>query len=639
MSSLWNKLKHHNNKLANILIFILTPIALFFISQNIMLDEVMQISWKMIGVNIFIMEVLAFTLLFLLRTGRRALYAEIGFYWFFSVLNAYIYEFRASFIMPWDILSAGTAMNVASNYNYTPTVRMAVGTLLTILLCIIVFFCRLDIRSFFRKKGETDGTENSPILSGEKLTKEQRKAEKIAKRGKLSRKELILRACGFILGFLGLWASTFLLQRNTVAQILEIYDIQFNSKEMMRLNGLTANFLFQTKFLVVKVPTGYKASDQAAILASYEENGPDLPPEDLPNIIIIVDEAFSDPKVDGDFTTNVDYMPFVHSLQQGAENTVTGYANVSVLGGNTPNSEFEVLTGYSMAFLPKGCIPFQQYLRHPVDSMPNYLKKMGYSTIAMHPYKSSGWNRTKAYPLLGFDTIHFDDYFEQFNPEIIRQYISDESFFQVIEKEVEELSKDGPVFSYNVTMQNHSSYSKEYENFPLEVSVNGITEMENSVIRINTYLSLMKKSDEAFERLVEYYKNQDKDTIILFFGDHQAEPSSMNIVWRQNKKDWQKLMGDDVINSYRVPFVIWANFDIEEEQGIETSLNYLGNYLLKKAGIPLGSYRSYTDSLMKDYPVISAIRSMDAAGKSETAIDFSSGPLRDYAAAQYYKLF
>ena len=47
----------------------------------------------------------------------------------------------------------------------------------------------------------------------------------------------------------------------------------------------------------------------------------------------------------GDFTTNEDYMPYLHSLQNGAENTVTGYLNVSVCGGNTANTEFEFLTG------------------------------------------------------------------------------------------------------------------------------------------------------------------------------------------------------------------------------------------------------------------------------------------------------
>ena len=62
---------------------------------------------------------------------------------------------------------------------------------------------------------------------------------------------------------------------------------------------------------------------------------------DYPNIIVVMDEAFSDLSVLGDFDTNTDYMPFVHSLEKGNENTITGYLNTSVCGGNTADTEFE----------------------------------------------------------------------------------------------------------------------------------------------------------------------------------------------------------------------------------------------------------------------------------------------------------
>ena len=82
-----------------------------------------------------------------------------------------------------------------------------------------------------------------------------------------------------------------------------------------------------------------------------------------------MNEAFSDPSVLGDFTTNEDYMPFVHSLLDGADNTISGHLNVSVKGGNTANTEFEYLTGASMAFLPYGSIPYQQYVKKETPSM------------------------------------------------------------------------------------------------------------------------------------------------------------------------------------------------------------------------------------------------------------------------------
>ena len=66
-------------------------------------------------------------------------------------------------------------------------------------------------------------------------------------------------------------------------------------------------------------------------------------PEELPDIIAIMDETFSDPAVLGEFETNKDYMPFVHSILRGeVANTISGYTDVSVLGGNTANSEFRI---------------------------------------------------------------------------------------------------------------------------------------------------------------------------------------------------------------------------------------------------------------------------------------------------------
>lgn len=60
--------------------------------------------------------------------------------------------------------------------------------------------------------------------------------------------------------------------------------------------------------------------------------------ETLPNILVIMNEAFSDVGVLGELDVSEDYMPFVHSLQKGEENALTGTLHVSVKGGNTANT-------------------------------------------------------------------------------------------------------------------------------------------------------------------------------------------------------------------------------------------------------------------------------------------------------------
>ena len=65
-----------------------------------------------------------------------------------------------------------------------------------------------------------------------------------------------------------------------------------------------------------------------------------------------------------DFSTNIDYIPFIDSLQ---ENTIKGNLYVSVFGGGTCDSEYAFLTGNSTAYLPesKGPISFISRVRRP----------------------------------------------------------------------------------------------------------------------------------------------------------------------------------------------------------------------------------------------------------------------------------
>ena len=131
-----------------------------------------------------------------------------------------------------------------------------------------------------------------------------------------------------------------------------------------------------------------------------------------------MNEAFSDLSVLGEFETNTDYMPYIHSL---TDNTKKGWLYMSVKGGNTANSEFEFLTGSSLYWLPVGSVAYQQYIRKDLPGLADQLGREGYRTIAMHPYYSSGWNRPKVYSLMHFDEMYFYKDFK--DPEILRSYI------------------------------------------------------------------------------------------------------------------------------------------------------------------------------------------------------------------------
>ena len=63
-----------------------------------------------------------------------------------------------------------------------------------------------------------------------------------------------------------------------------------------------------------------------------------------------------------------------------------------------------------------------------------------------------------------------------------------------------------------------------------------------------------------------------------------------------------------------VPFLIWANYDIPEEQGLELSLNYLSALLMDAANLPMTGYQKYLLELWQAAPVINTVGVQAADG-------------------------
>lgn len=540
--------------------------------------------------NIVLFELIMALLLFLFGKLKTALRCQTILFMIIGLANYYVLEFRSAPIMPWDILSIGTAASVANNFKYTlskETVFVLIGFVILILL-------------------------------ESKVTLELKKDWRI-------------RVGGVLASFALLWGFTAMLHQDSTVARFKLYDKLFTPTVMSKRDGTAVAFLMELKYIVVEKPDGYNKEDAAALLASYDTNDTESATH-TPNIIVIMNEAFSDLSVLRDFETNEDYMPFLHSLmQEGTPNTISGHLNVSVLGGNTANTEFEFLTGNTMAFLPQGSVAYQQYVKSNDYSIATYLKSKGYDTIAMHPYNASGWDRDKVYPLLGFDTFY--SLKDWVNPVKIRKYVSDQSCYDKIIELYEQKDANTPFFLFNVTMQNHSSYSEEYDNFHPDITVEGTS----SKILPN-YLSLIKLSDQALENLIEYFSQADEDTIIVFFGDHQPSNSVAAPVWKINGRSGDSLTEEEEALRYKVPFIIWANYDIEAASNVETSANYLGGHVLRAAGLPLYDYRNYLSQLEEQYPVLTAIRAENAQGISTPVKDVKS-TLQDYMTLQYYNIF
>ena len=508
-------------------------------------------------------------LFFYFLRGRRsgAVKLGLGIAWGFGCANHYLIAFRGRTLFPGDFLSLGTAANVAGNYDYSLSQRQWV----TLIIMIAV------------------------ILAMKVLPNEPRK--------KFSWK-VFGASAGAAVVFLSVFFGTSMVEKLGIEP----------SMWTTRGNGLFLNFAVCMKYMKVEKPDAYSqqtlndlgtenASDDLSVTV-VDPDGTMRPV----NVIVIMNESFSDLSVLPGVETNQDAMPFIRSL---TENTIKGYAYSSVFGGTTANSEYEFLTGNTTAFLPAGTVPYQMYVSPGDPSLVGQMEALGYTTIAAHPYRSSGWNRPTVYADYGFDEVYFESDFQDrayMRGDARTGYVTDRCDYENLIRWYEEKEEGQPLFLFNVTMQNHSAYQMAWTNLPKEVWLTG--ELENRFQTVNQYLSLVYQSDQAFEDLIDYFSQVEEPTMILLFGDHQPQVAT---------NFYTDVLGTNpdtaaAQKKQMVPFVLWANYDIPEAQGVELSLNYLSALLMDTANLPMTGYQKFLSQLWEAAPVINTVGVRDAEG-------------------------
>ena len=554
---------------------------------------------------------LVFYLFFYLITGRYhmvGLIVNISLY-VWSLLNYFIELFRGSPFVPLDVLSFGTGLSVSDGYTYELSWKLILGSIMFFLIYLV--------------------NKKSVNIKPKKL-----KFKLLAK---------LAPAAYIAVVVISLFFTDY------AANLGYKPDFWDQSRGYHR-TGSFFNFCLNTKYLIIRKPSDYNAANVSDYVAeTLKDAGVD--PDDhtvstnlltgqndytantdgtMPNIICIMNESLSDPGALGNLETNEDYMPFIHSL---TENTIKGSLSMPVFGAGTSNSEFEFLSGDSISFLPTGCNVYQSYVKDTVPSLVSTLGALGYSKTAFHPYYGEGWNRRNVYPLLGFENyISIEDFVDQdildtykqnndvteyemlLNERypdrnmLLRRFVSDSYDYSMVENMYENRDTSKPFFLFNVTMQNHGGYAMSYTNFSQEIYV---TNMNGIYPKANRYLSLVKRSDEAFQELVDYFSNVSEPTILCMFGDHL--PSIEDGFYEELfGTSLDHLTTEQQQLRYTTPFVIWANYDIPEATLNQISANYLSTLVLQTAGLPLTQYNRYLASLYQKLPIINTVGYVDA---------------------------
>lgn len=528
-----------------------------------------------------------------------------------GLANLVLMNVRGTPFLPSDLLALKTATEVASTYTISLTPAQFVMLPAFILWCFLIY-----------------------------RIKDTKKENKLSKR--IIRRFTPVALSCLVVG---------ILYNTPILEKCKITDNVWNKVASCKSNGFYMNFFINIHYLTVSKPSGYTQAEVKNILDNFEKEQTNQKQEietttpaekdfttnkdygtnqtlngKKPNIILIMNESLADYDLIGQTNYNRDPLEFLHNMK---ENTIYGKDYVSIYGAGTSNSEFEAMTGNSMKFFPSGCNVYQQFMHDSTFSMAYYLKSLGYSTIAVHPSSGANWNRINTYNSMRFDRFVTIDEFK--NPEYVR-YISDKESYKKVIELYENKEKGTPLFAFDMTIQNHGGYLTNTKwDDPVYVKGSYYEEAKE-------FLSATKVSDDAFKYLVEYFEKQDEPTIICMFGDHQPSIETEFYEELLNKKqsDWTL---EDIQKRYVTPFVIWANYDIEEGKNAVLSNNYLENLLLKQAGIELPLYNQYLEKVSGEIPVMNVNGYMDQSGnwhKYDTdETDIVKELLHNYELLQY----
>lgn len=359
-------------------------------------------------------------------------------------------------------------------------------------------------------------------------------------------------------------------------------------------------------------------------------------PAKQPNVIFIMSEAFWDPTLLPNVAFSADPVPTVHQLQQ--ENP-TRYMLSPQFGGGTCNVEFEVLTGYSMSFLPSGSVPYLQFIDRPVPSLAGYFESKGYRSLAIHSYEGWFWNREEVYKQMGFEGFKSKDAFV--NPQYKGPYIADDEMARSIMQEVDETEE--PVFIYAVTMENHAPYTDEsrYGDNGSGNTIKVEGDLTDDAKRmLETYTQGAHDADESLRKLIEHYSQSDEPTYIVFYGDHLPTLGLEYDVYRQagfvqsaDPGDWSM---EELKRLRSVPFVTWSNFPVKEDTVPTVSSSFVGAYALNALSMePMGQF-AFNSELYKSLPGL--IRNLAVGpdgGLSHEAPPELAAKLEEYNLLQY----
>lgn len=232
---------------------------------------------------------------------------------------------------------------------------------------------------------------------------------------------------------------------------------------------------------------------------------------ELPDIVVVQSESFFDARC---LSANIKPDVLKHFDEMMKVSSNSGRLLVPAWGANTMRTEFAFLSGLTEEQLGVHRFnPYRRFARRELPTLASHLRLLGYRTVCIHPHPASFFGRDRVFPCLGFD--EFLDIREFDVSQRCGPYISDAAVTQKIGAVLATVKY--PTFVFVITMENHGPLHLEQashgERFYHAAPPLGFDEL-------TVYLRHLQNADRMIGELRQRLLQQERDSVLCFFGDH-----------------------------------------------------------------------------------------------------------------------
>ena len=323
-----------------------------------------------------------------------------------------------------------------------------------------------------------------------------------------------------------------------------------------------------------------------------DENVPDAS-ETSPNIIFVQLESFFDTKLVKGVTFSSNPTP---NLDRIMKEYSSGYLSVPCFGAGTANTEFEVQTGVNLDDFGPGEYPYRTVMQSKTCESAAYdLRKLGYSTHAIHNNDATFYDRYKVFSHLGYDTFTSIEYMDSDYQKTPLGWAKDKMLTAQIKKALD--STEGADYIFTISVQGHGDYPTTMpEGFIPGITVSGFFDEEEQV-QFEYYVNQIHEMDTFIGELTNMLSRRNEETVLVMYGDHLPTFNFTN----------DTMENGDI---YQTEYFIWSNYGLEKKD-IDLQAYQLSAAVFDRLGISEGYIMKFHQAKHNDADYLKKLKVLE----------------------------